>query len=157
MKHEYGDSSPDVTMFDGFWGCGLMLLSAFILMLIAFAIVAALSGCSPKYIEKVETKIDTVYVNITKLDTIKTMITRWMWKDSVLTAHVDTVTMKLWYRVTVKDTLILRDTLRIYTPPAIVEKTTWEKIVLWAAPFVAGGLIIMIVVFAIQVFFIRKI
>lgn len=103
--------------------------------------------CQPKYIERTETKIDTIYVTITKMDTIRTMVTRWMWKDSVLTAHVDTVTMKLWYKVTLRDTLIRTDTAYVYLPPAIIEKTLWEKILIWLAPiFIVVSLALLLVI-----------
>lgn len=111
-----------------------------------FFSVFLLFGCCSKQITESETRVDTVYIYQTYTDTLTLSLCDTVWQagDERLVLKIDTLWKKVWYKMTIRDTVTHTDSVIIYRPAPIIEKTWLEEMMVYLFP-VFGGIILILI------------
>lgn len=114
-----------------------------IIITFLFFVVWLLSGCCNSQ-PVTETRQDTVYIYQTYTDTLTLAYfdTVWQAGDDRIVLKIDTCWRKVWYKISIRDTVVHTDTLTKYVT-VTQEKTWWDEIQIYLFPVLIGIVIVL--------------
>ena len=142
-------------------GC-LSSIIFIVVMFIVFSIMALLSGCSPKIIEREVIKTDTCFIQKERRDSIylkdSIYVKEWISGDTV---RIETLRWRdRWRERIVKDTayVSMRDTIKVTTTREVAKPlSSWQQFQIWAGRLALIAIALALGIFALKkrLFFIR--
>ena len=142
---------------DAMVSAGCLGGAAFVVMMfIAFTIMALLSGCSPKIIEREVVKTDTCFIQKERRDSIylkdSVYVKEWIQGDTV---RIETLRWRdRWRERIIRDTAYIasHDTIRVTTTREVAKPlSSWQSFQIWT-----GRLALIAIAITIGIIIIRR-